>query len=154
MNYSQFLDQIENLMHTRQMKNIEFLFERPHYQWLVKKKTSVIFLSTKDEYMIRQAMQKINEEQKQQVIKRLLLWLEEHPSANAQKIPEMCAKFLNDAHNVNLVNNTNIVRKHSFRRSLRRLSMLSNRIFPMDSLGATKKSVHFREEPTVFSISY
>ncbi|KAK4876776.1 hypothetical protein RN001_009282 [Aquatica leii] len=155
MNYSQFLDQVEHFMHVQQNKNSVYVPEKAHYQWLTKKRSSLTFLSTKDEYMMRQALQKVNEHQKQQVIKRLLLWIEENPYAESHKVPEMCIQFLNNAHNINLINSVTIIRKHSFRRSLKRLAMLSSRVFPLDStLSTAQKCVHFRDEATIFSITY
>ncbi|KAF5303982.1 hypothetical protein FQA39_LY01767 [Lamprigera yunnana] len=127
MSCSHFLDQVEVLMHTQNARNSEYL-QKTHYHWLSSKKKPLIFMSARDELMIRQAFQKINEQQQQQALKKLIVWLEEHPKEDAQKVPEMCWNFLNNIFNSELINKSTLVRKGSFRRSLKRLSILSNKV--------------------------
>ncbi|KAF2885543.1 hypothetical protein ILUMI_20611 [Ignelater luminosus] len=159
MSCSQFIDQVQILMHTQQMKYWEILFEKStNYAWLSNKKFTLTFISGKDEFLLRQALQKVNQEERIKVMRQLVSWLDEHPHAQAHKVPETCILLLNRLSTINVINEVTLSRKNSFRNSLRRLSILSNKVSPMvfrkavTSPQTEKRCVKFKEEPTVYCI--
>lgn len=92
-------------------------------------------------------------------MRQLVSWLEEHPHAQAYKVPETCILLLNRLNTINVINEVTLSRKSSFRNSLRRLSMLSNKVSPavlrksvITSPQTEKRCVKFKEEPTVYCI--
>lgn len=46
-------------MHAQQIKCAESIFGKSNYMWLCSKRTPVIWMSTKDEFLIRQALTKV-----------------------------------------------------------------------------------------------
>lgn len=83
------------------------------------------------------------------VLKKLLLWLEDHPEAEAQKIPEMCICFLNKAYSMEILNKVTNERKRSFRNSFRQVILHRNKIWPIPK----QRSVTFAEEATIYCIN-
>ncbi|KAI4470231.1 serine/threonine-protein kinase lmtk1 [Holotrichia oblita] len=102
-------------------------------------------------------VQTINDEQKVQVIKQLVKWIEEHPNVSALKVPEICINLLNSMDNSNVVHNMTMSRMASLRSSLRRFSSVRNRVVP-ERLNVpaisneSRRSVTFSEELKIYNI--
>ncbi|CAH1367376.1 hypothetical protein MTP99_008603 [Tenebrio molitor] len=153
---SQFIDQVQILMHAQQIKCAESVFGKSNYMWLCSKRTPVIWMSTKDEFLIRQALTKVTPDQQVKVMKQLLTWLDNHPDAHSLKIPELSLQLLHHAANANIMSELTVSRMNSFRNSLRRLSLITNRIAPTIAAQADRprRSVTFNDIPTVYRIKY
>ncbi|KAJ3663965.1 hypothetical protein Zmor_008178 [Zophobas morio] len=154
---SQFIEQVQILMHAQQIKCAESVFGKSNYMWLCSKRTPVIWMSTRDEFLIRQALTKVTADQQVKVMKQLLTWLDDHPDAHSLKIPEMSLRFLNNVANVNMMNEMTMSRASSFRNSLRRLSLITNRIAPAlraDTSAKLRRSVTFNDVPIIYRIKY
>ncbi|KAK5642023.1 hypothetical protein RI129_008190 [Pyrocoelia pectoralis] len=142
MSCSQFLQQLEFLMKIQRNST----FEKPHYWWLSKKKSPPIFLSAKQECVIRQIVQKMSVGEQMKVMQSLTVWLEGHPFAPTEDIPDVCIGFLNKVQGVTILKCAHFTKVSRFRRSLRRFTSL------LVSNG--RKRVKFADEPVVFCIAY
>ncbi|KAJ8970209.1 hypothetical protein NQ314_001356 [Rhamnusium bicolor] len=150
---SQFVEQVQLLMEIQQIKHAEQLFGKSNYMWLCSKKVSMIWMSTNDEYRIRQALSKVTPDQQVQIMKQLLTWLDENPQADVLKIPNMTLRFINNTVTNNLINEANFSRMNSFRNSLRRLSNKISLTPPNINLGKVRRSVTFNDVPVIYRIS-
>ncbi|XP_044270520.1 uncharacterized protein LOC123015106 [Tribolium madens] len=148
---SQFIEQVQILMHAQQIKCAESIFGKSNYMWLCSKRTPVIWMSTKDEFLIRQALTKVTPDQQVKVMKQLLTWLDNNPDVHSLKIPEMSLKLLHNMANANTLNEMTFSRMNSFRNSLRRLSLITNRIAPANR---PRRSVTFNDVPIIYRIKY
>ncbi|XP_022912616.1 uncharacterized protein [Onthophagus taurus] len=150
-----FLEQIELLMQWQQMRIAEdHLQNSRNYRWLSNKRPSILWISVTDEYKIRKALTKVDEDQRLKVLKQLVKWLEEHPKSATTKIPEICVKFLEQQDTSNIITKANLSRMSSFRSSLRRLSFFQNRVIPevVVTQQPDHKCVTFNEELVVYKI--
>ncbi|XP_019867907.2 uncharacterized protein LOC109596768 isoform X2 [Aethina tumida] len=141
-------------MEVQQIKANEKLFGKSNYMWLCSKKVTMLYMSTKDEFRLRQALNKISVNEQIQVMKQLLTWLDHNPNAQALKIPEITLKLLEDTTTNKMLSDVSFSRMNSFRKSLRRFSLRPNKIEPTTFNNNQKigRSVTFKEEPTVYSI--
>lgn len=53
------LFQVQILMEVQQIKANEKLFGKSNYMWLCSKKVTMLYMSTKDEFRLRQALNKV-----------------------------------------------------------------------------------------------
>ncbi|XP_023028504.1 uncharacterized protein [Leptinotarsa decemlineata] len=154
---SQFIAQVQWLMKIQQIKQAEILFERSNYTWLCSKRVSFVWLSTKQEMQIRNSLSKVSSDQQVEVMKKMIKWLEDNPDTDAPKIPEIVLSFLENSYMVNLISQANFSRMATFRNSLRRLSIISNRIVPFSTnvsyRSRANRSVTFNDNPVVHKIS-
>lgn len=162
-------------MQAQQIKNVENCLANKTYCWLRNTKLTLTWMSTKDEFLIRQALSKvapekfkalhvtvlyhlqINQEQQQKVIKQLLKWLDDNPNANGLELPAVCLNMLQQEKTEAMLNTVNLSRMSSFRNSLRRFSSMSNKVRPVAHLMPPeniekRRSVTFNDVPTVYSI--
>ncbi|GJQ68350.1 hypothetical protein Trydic_g16944 [Trypoxylus dichotomus] len=153
-----FVEQVEILMYVQQTKYVENVFGNVNnYNWLFNKKPSFIWIAAKDEFKIRTYLRKLNDDQKVQVMRQLIRWVEEHPNISALKVPEICINLLNKMVTSNLVNTVTMSRMSSWRNSLRRFSSMRNKVVP-DKLNIpshsidSRRSVTFNEELKVYRI--
>ncbi|KAJ8925063.1 hypothetical protein NQ315_001234, partial [Exocentrus adspersus] len=148
---------VQLLMEIQQIKHNELLFGKSNYMWLCSKKVSMVWMSTRDEYRIRQVLSKISPDQQVQIMKQLLTWLDDNPYAEVLKIPEVVLNLINKFITNNLIQETNFSRMRSFRNSLRRFSMMSNKVsLAPPSLNAgheVRRSVTFNDIPVIYRIS-
>lgn len=84
-------------------------------------------------------------------------WLDDNPNASGSEIPALCLDLLQQIKTEAMLNNVNFSRMNSFRNSLRRFSVLSNKVVPMSHLippdgNGKRRSVTFNDVPTVYSI--
>lgn len=142
MSGSQFLQQLELLMKIQR----DVTREKPHYLWLSKRRPPPIFLSAKQECIIRRNVQKMSVGEQMKVMQSLTIWLEEHPFAPTGDIPDVCIGFLNNVQGVAILKCGRFTKVSGFRRSLRRFTSL------LVSNG--RKRVRFADEPVVFCITY
>ena len=100
----------------------------------------------------------LNEEQRLKVLRQLVTWFEEHPNSTTAKVPEVCVFLLDKMTTSNAVTSVTMSRVASFRNSLRRFSILRNKVSPSNiNLPANTRdlrSVTFNDKPTVYSITY
>ncbi|XP_018569227.1 uncharacterized protein LOC108909382 [Anoplophora glabripennis] len=154
---SEFVEQVQLLMEIQQIKHNEQLFGKSNYMWLCSKKVSMIWMSTRDEYRIRQVLNKITPDQQVQIMKQLLTWLDDNPLADVLKIPEVALNLIHNFITNNLIHEANFSRMNSFRNSLRRFSVKSNKILAVPTeLGAgdkPRRSVTFNDVPIIYRIS-
>ncbi|KAJ8957528.1 hypothetical protein NQ318_020567 [Aromia moschata] len=148
--------QVQLLMEIQQIKQAEYLFGKSNYMWLCSKKVSMIWMSTKDEYRIRQALSKVTPDQQVQIMKQLLTWLDDNPQADVLKIPEATLGLISNTITRNMMDEVNFSRMSSFRSSLRRFSIISNKIAPAPkcvTVDKTRRSVTFNDVPVIYRIS-
>ncbi|XP_056641983.1 uncharacterized protein LOC130448585 isoform X2 [Diorhabda sublineata] len=138
-------------MEIQQIKHaeIEQWNHKSKYNWLCTKKVTLVILSLKQEYKIRQALTKVDVEDQIEILRKLMKWLSDNPLFKVERIPEITLDLINNTIRTNLVNQSNLSRINSFRNSLRRLSILSNRIAPEEK----PKCVTFKDTATVYKIS-
>lgn len=89
-------------------------------------------------------------------MKQIVSWIETNPDADPLKIPEVTLNFINSMVIKNVINNTTFSRMASFRNSLRRLSLISNRVAPAPKdlyQRKPRRSVTFNEIPIIYKIS-
>lgn len=167
---------VQLLMQAQQIKAVESCLTNGTYCWLRNTKSTLMWLSTKQEFLIRQALSKvfktqnfafiilqwfvyfqITQEQQQKVIKQLLKWLDDNPTASGMEIPGLCLNLLQQVKTEAMLHDVNLSRMSSFRNSLRRFSTLSNKVGPVTHLlppdsTDKRRSVTFNDVPTVYSI--
>ncbi|CAH0547625.1 unnamed protein product [Brassicogethes aeneus] len=150
----QFIEQVQVLMAVQQIKYTEDLFEKSNYMWLRRKKDEIVWMSNKDEFKIRQALNKVSIVEQNQVIKQLLTWVDENPCINPGRIPEKTVQFLDHAIANKIITEATFSRINSFRNSLRKFSIRHNRVQPKEILDGEKiaSRVTFKEEPTIYQI--
>ncbi|CAH1099996.1 unnamed protein product [Psylliodes chrysocephalus] len=154
MMISQFVEQVQILMDIQQIKmdEAERFRINSKYTWLCSKKVTFVMLSFRHEFKIRQALTKLSLEHQIDILRKLMKWLKDHPDTNVTRIPDLTLDLINNTIMANLVSETNFSRMNSFRNSLRRFSILSNRIAPAVVVEKTK-SVTFKEQPMIYNIS-
>ncbi|KAF7271974.1 hypothetical protein GWI33_015210 [Rhynchophorus ferrugineus] len=159
---SQFIEQVQLLMETQHIKYTETLFGKPNnYMWLCSKKPHMVYwMSTKDEIKIRQCLTKISQEQEIKVLKMVLTYLDRNPNSSPSKVPEVTLHYLNDFITANFLKQAQepqqpFSRMSSFRNSLRKFSLISNKIHlgVPDNNIKTRRSVTFNDVPEVYRIS-
>ncbi|XP_030765846.1 uncharacterized protein LOC115889894 [Sitophilus oryzae] len=161
---SQFIEQVQLLMETQHIKYTETLFGKPNnYMWLCTKKPHMVYwMSTRDEIKIRQCLAKITQEQEIRVLKKVLTYLDRYPNASPSKVPEITLYYLNEALTTNFLKQAQqetqkkpFSRMASFRNSLRKFSLVSNKSHlgvPQDN-AKPRRSVTFNEVPEIYRIS-
>lgn len=162
-------------MQIQQIKSFENVCQKSNYFWLSRKnKQNLQFLSSQQEYSIRQGFNRvctilfllhrskflhlqIHEDQKTRILKQLLDWLDNNPNVDYLKVPEMCIYFLNRMDAENALQKVTLSRLNSFRNSLRKISIRSsNRIAPnliSNTEARARRSVTFNDQPIIYSIN-
>ncbi|XP_017781508.1 PREDICTED: uncharacterized protein LOC108566225 isoform X2 [Nicrophorus vespilloides] len=141
------------IQHTKNWHKVQP--EVGNYKWLSEKRPTITWMSSKDEYIIRHELKKLEDDQKVKVINQLLKWIEMDPNISSLKVPEKCIKLLNVAANNEAVKTANISRIASFRNSFRR-TILPNKVSPMkvdlNRIANHPRTVTFNDKPTIYSI--